>query len=246
VDLTDSDAVARAFRDVAPDAVVHAAALARVGDCHRDPDRAFRVNTAASAHLAELCAAAGARLVHVSTDLVFDGERPPYRETDPPAPLSVYGRSKAEAERAVLAHPGHVVVRVSLLFGPALTTSSSFFDQQVEALRAGRPVTLFEDEWRTPIDLATAARALVELARADVEGVFHLGGPERLSRLEMGRLLARHLGAGEELLRAVRRSDVPAGEPRPCDTSLDSGRWRAAFPHVPCPGYEEALRGLLG
>ncbi len=242
VDLTDDDALTRAFRGAGPDVVLHAAALARVSDCHRYPDRAFRVNTAVPARLAERCAAAGARLVQVSTDLVFDGERAPYREADVLAPQSVYARSKAEAERAVLARPGNVVARVSLLFGPALTGPPSFFDQQVEALRAGRPITLFQDEWRTPLDLPTAARALVELALADVEGVFHLGGPQRLSRLEMGRLLARHLGADLGLLRAVDRADVPAGEPRPRDTSLVSERWRAAFGHIAWPDMATSLQ----
>jgi dTDP-4-dehydrorhamnose reductase len=137
VDLADAGAVAAAFREARPDAVLHAAALARVADCHRDPERARRVNAAGSAVLAELAAAAGARLVLVSTDLVFDGARAPYREEDPPAPVSVYGRSKVAAEGAVLAVPRAAVARVSLLFGPSLTGRPSFFDEQVAALRAG-------------------------------------------------------------------------------------------------------------
>src|SRR5579872_5126131 len=102
VNLTDRDAVCAAFRDARPDVVLHAAALARVADCHRDPAHAFRVNAAGTAILAELADDAGARLVHVSTDLVFDGEAAPYRETDAPTPLSVYGRTKAAGEAAAL------------------------------------------------------------------------------------------------------------------------------------------------
>jgi dTDP-4-dehydrorhamnose reductase len=242
VDLADADAVAGAFREARPAVVVHAGALARVADCHRDPGRAERVNTRGTTVLAELAAAAGARLVYVSTDLVFDGERGRYREDDPPAPLSVYGRSKAAAEGAVLAVPGGSVVRVSLLFGPSLTGRMAFFGEQVAALRAGRPVALFADEWRTPLSLGVAARALLDVALSDFTGLLHLGGPERMSRLEMGQRLAASLGVDPSGIVEVKREQAPAAEPRPRDTSLDSSRWRGLFPEHPWPGWEEALR----
>ena len=145
--------------------------------------------------VAEECARSGTRLVFISTDLVFNGERGGYREEDEPAPLSVYGRSKRDAEAIVRASPNSVVVRLSLLYGPSLNGCPSFFDEQTVALRTGRNVTLFTDEWRTPLDLPTAARALAALAAADATGLLHIGGPERLSRYEMGLRLASSLGA---------------------------------------------------
>jgi dTDP-4-dehydrorhamnose reductase len=241
VDLADADAVAAAFADARPDAILHSAAVALISDCYRDPERARAVNVAGTARLAELAADAGARLLFVSTDIVFDGERGNYREDDPPSPLSVYGRTKADAEAAVLSTRRGVVVRVSLLFGPCLTGRPSFFDDQAAALRAGRPVKLFLDEWRTPLGLATAARALAAVASSDVTGLLHLGGPERLSRLEMGLRLAAHLGSNPELVVPVRRDDVPSPEPRPRDTSLDSSRWRSLFPREPWPDWDESL-----
>jgi dTDP-4-dehydrorhamnose reductase len=241
VDLADAAELGAAFRQARADFVVHAAALAKVADCYHDPRRAEQVNTRGTAVLAELAAAAGARLVLSSTDLVFDGERAPYREDDPPAPLSVYGRTKAAAEGPVLA-AGGVVARVSLLYGPTLVGRPAFFDEQVTAMRVGKAVTLFEDEWRTPLSLHTAARALLALARSDYRGVLHVGGPERLSRLEMGRRLAAYLGVDSGVIRAVRRDQVAAAEPRPRDTSLDSSRFRAFFPGQPWPTLEESLR----
>ncbi|MCI0681419.1 MAG: sugar nucleotide-binding protein, partial [Gemmataceae bacterium] len=116
----------------------------------------------------------------------------------------------------------------------------SFFDEQTMALRAGRPVKLFADEWRTPLALATAARALVTVAFSDVTGLLHLGGPERLTRLEMGLRLAARLGADPRLVVAVRRDDIPSPEPRPRDTSLDSSRWRSLFPREPWPSWDES------
>jgi dTDP-4-dehydrorhamnose reductase len=169
VDLADADAVAAAFAAARPDAIIHTAAMALISDCHRDPERARAVNVAGTARLAELATDAKARLLFVSTDLVFDGERGGYREDDPPSPLSVYGRTKANAEAAVLAAPRGVVVRQ-----PAVRTVS---DRPAVVLRRtdgsaarGRSVKLFEDEWRTPLGLATAAEALAAVALSDVTG----------------------------------------------------------------------------
>jgi dTDP-4-dehydrorhamnose reductase len=245
VDLADPDGLADAFREARPAAVIHAGALATVAACHGDPERAWAVNVRASTAIAELSARAGARLLLVSTDLVFDGEQGWYREADAPAPLSVYGQTKAAAEQAVLAAPRSVVVRVSLLFGPTLIGRPAFFDGQLAALRERRPVTLFEDEWRTPLSLVTAARALAALVRSDCTGVLHLGGPERLSRLDMGRRLAAFLGADPSVLVPTRRQDAPAPERRPRDTSLRSDRWRELFPGQPWPAWEDAL-GEMG
>lgn len=246
VDITDDRAVAAAFHDARPDAVIHAAAIARVDECRRDPDRARRVNVDGSRHLAELAAGNGARFVLVSTDLVFNGTHGHYCEDDPPSPVTVYGRSKADAEAAVLAVPGTAVARLSLLYGPCLTGRTSFFDRMVDGLKHGRPVPLFADEFRTPLDLPTAARVLVALARSTVTGVLHVGGPERLSRLEMGRQLADVLGVSGESIVVTGRNDVASDEPRPADTSLDSARWRRWFPDPHWPTYRESLAEMVG
>jgi dTDP-4-dehydrorhamnose reductase len=241
VDLASPPAVREAFRQARPDLILHAAALARPADCQRDSERARRINAEGTAVLAELAELSGSRLLLVSTDLVFDGEQGWYREQDVPSPLSVYGRSKVAAETVALAVPRGAVIRVSLLFGPSLTGRPSFFDEQVTALRIGRPITLFTDEWRTSLSLVTAARALVSLARSDFTGLLHLGGPQRLSRLEMGQRLAAFLGADPSTLVASNRTAAASAEPRPRDTSLDSSRWRSLFPGQPWPNLEEAL-----
>ncbi len=237
VDFTDLQNLLTAYRAARPDVVIHSAALARISDCHREPSRAHQVNVAATAALAAECARSGARLVFVSTDLVFDGTRGGYREDEEPAPLSVYGRTKLDAENIVRAAPNAVVARLSLLYGPSLNGRTSFFDEQATALRTGRNVTLFTDEWRTPLDLPTAARALAALAASEVTGLLHIGGPERLSRYEMGLRLAVALGAEASLILGATRDSVPSPEPRPRDTSLDSSRWRAAFPAIAWTRY---------
>lgn len=244
VNLADVDAVTRAFVESRATAIMHAGAVTRLADAVRDPERARAVNAGGTATLARLAAGAGVRLILVSTDLVFDGHKGSYREEDPPAPLSVYGRSKHEAEQEALAHAGHLVVRVSLLFGPTVTGRPSFFDEQVQALQQARPIRLFADEWRTPLSYSRAAQALLALVSSDETGILHLGGPERLSRLEMGERVADFLRCDRSSIIAAMRDSVPGPEPRPRDTSLDSSRWRKRFPSQPWPGFEESLREM--
>lgn len=241
VDLGDEGATSAAFTDAAPTVVLHAAAVSRVADCLRDPARAQAINAGGAAILAALCARQSARLVYVSTDLVFDGEKGNYGESDAPAPVSEYGRSKAAGELATRAAPDHAVVRVSLLYGPARNGRTSFFEDQISALRAGRPIPLFHDEWRSPLDLATAARALLAVAVSDYQGTLHVSGPERMSRLEMGRRLANFFELDPSPLVAVPRAQAPAPEPRPRDLSFNPSRWRGCFPQLAWPSFEQAL-----
>jgi dTDP-4-dehydrorhamnose reductase len=241
VDLKSPPQVEAAFERARPEFIIHSAAIARADVCFADKGLAEQVNVRGTRLLADLAAEHRVRLVYVSTDLVFDGQQGAYREGDAAIPLSVYGRSKLTAERSVLTIPRSAVARVSLLFGPSLTHRPSFFDQQCSALRAGRPLTLFSDEWRTPLSLATAARALVELADSPVTGVIHVGGAERLSRWEMGQKLAETIHGDPAVFVAGRQSDATLPEPRPRDVSLDSSRWRSLFPQHPWPKWDEAM-----
>jgi dTDP-4-dehydrorhamnose reductase len=233
VELTDAIAVEKAFHAVQPSAIVHCAAISAIADCVKDPARAHRVNVDAAATLARLCAKYGSRFVHVSSDLVFDGEAAPYVESADATPLSVYGRTKMEAEQAVLAESDGdaVVARIALLFGPTRTARRGFFDGMVDALRSreSAPMRLFEDEWRTPLSLRRAAEALQLLVGSDVTGIVNVGGPERMSRLEMGQRLARVLCVQDARIERTSRTSA-SGEPRPRDVSLDSRAFRERFP----------------
>ena len=249
VELSDDEALRALVRRVRPDVVFHTAALSAVADCARDPERARRLNVVGAATLA--AAAGAARFVHVSTDMVFDGESAPYREGDPTAPTSVYGRTKRDAEAAVLAEARRsAVVRVSLLFGPTKNERRGFFDHLLAQLRAAAPIVLFDDEWRTPLSLRAAAEALRVIGRSDVGGVLHLGGPERLSRFEIGKRVAAVLGLSDRALVPGSRTAIASAEPRPRDLSLDSSVFRACFPDLagraPASFEDECRRMLQG
>jgi dTDP-4-dehydrorhamnose reductase len=245
LDLLDPDSVRRAFDRARPAAVVHAAAVAGPDDCEREPEVARRVNAEATRLIAELCGRSGARLVHFSTDLVFDGEKGWYSEDDPPNPISVYGRTKLAAEEAALnAAPGACVLRVASVYGRPLGTRPCYIDELRAALSRGEPVSAFADQWRTP----TLGDQLPEvvlrlLADPGLEGVYHWAGADRVTRYESALQVCRTFGYDERLVRAARTADRRFLAPRPRDTSLESGRLAADIGLAP-PTLLQGLAAL--
>jgi len=201
LDIRDEAATMRGFLRHGPDVVIHTAYA--MGD--EETIVRGSANVALAAHRA------GARLVHLSTDLVFDGEHgAPYTEDDEPRPVMTYGQHKLEAERLVLrAHPDALVVRTSLLLGPP--------DGPQEALARRDDVEFYEDEIRTPIRVAELAAALLSLAKRGETGILHVAGPEALSRAE---LAARLRGGPVRTARSPRTG-------RARNVALDSSRARA-------------------
>lgn len=218
-DLAQPTSLAAAVAAAAPDWVIHLAAMSRMADCERDPVLAHRINAAAAGAMA---AQLGARFLYASTDLVFDGRRAPYVASDPAMPLSEYGMSKAAGEQNVLAAGGRIA-RLPLLFGPDPAGRGA--SGMIRAAFAARqPVTLFTNEYRTPLHAADAARGLCEvLFDANGARIVHLPGPERLSRWELGVLLCARHGISRELLVPGECQDPL----RPRDVSL-RGPWRAS------------------
>lgn len=221
---------------LAPGWIVLCSALSRAADCEAQPDLADRMNRDFPGTVAAWCSERSARLVHVSTDLVFGRSPAPeggFREEDTPEPLGEYGRSKLEGEGAVLeACPGAAVVRLPLLYGSSLGRGLGASDSLLAAIARGESPALFEDEWRTPLAAEDAGAGLVELLASNLRGVIHLGGPERLTRYELGLEVLRAAGRSEDEARAsvtrARRAEVDAGAPRAEDVSLSSEHFEAS------------------
>jgi dTDP-4-dehydrorhamnose reductase len=226
-DLSDADAFSAIVRETQPTHVAHLGAMTSVVDCYARPDAARLVNTQATAVLASAAATCGSRFVFSSTDMVFAGDAAPYDEDAPARPLSVYGRTKLDAEAAVLAARG-LVVRLPLMFGRGRGDRPTTYSRQLDDLKAGRAVRLFTDEFRTPLWVEDAARVVIELGRSDASGILHAAGPERLSRLEMIARCGAALGTAPELLTPVSRLSIASDEPRPADLSLCGEQiWRS-------------------
>jgi len=224
VDLTEGPLVERLIRDLRPEAVFHCAAMTSAAECEERPEAARASIVGATGNLLQALQTHNLEIpfLFLSTDLVFDGTEAPYSPDDPPKPLSVYGSLKWEAEKLVLGHPEGHVIRASLLSGTPASHRGGFLTWMITTLLNQEPLTLFEDEVRTPVDCRDVATALERLAANPEPGVWHAGGPERLSRLEMGRILCGELGFDASLLRPARLADSEYAAPRPADVSLDS------------------------
>ncbi len=237
----------RMVLDRFPDAVVNASALSDVGACERDPALARQANTELPGRLAQLAHHVGARFVHLSTDMVFDGTRGPYRSTDAPAPLNVYARTKLGGEEAVMAAGRHgaCVVRSTPILGNTPGGDRTPHERLFLDWKAGKVTRLFAEEVRQPVSAPNLADVCVELAeRGNLSGIFHWGGRDAVTRLELGQRIARRFGLDPAgLVEGVSHADIPGLPARPRDLSVElhplSGKLRARP-----QGLDEILDGL--
>jgi dTDP-4-dehydrorhamnose reductase len=241
-DLARTEEIRRLLIEIRPQAVIHTAAVSQTNYCQQNPEQSYRINVSATSDMAGLCAEMSIPFIFTSSDMVFDGLHPPYREDDPVCPVSIYGEQKVQAEKAVLQqHPDAVVCRMALMFGDVGPGAASFIQPWIAAMMEGRELKLFTDEYRTALSARDASRGIL-LALEEAKGLLHLGGPERLSRFEFAKVLRDLLGASTARLIACTQKDVPMSAPRPPDVSLDSSK---AFALGFSPGTtREELRTL--
>lgn len=230
-DICDAAQTAAAFESFRPHAVIHAAAIADIDYCEAHQEAATRVNVTATRHIAAQCALRGCRLIYLSTDTVFDGERGAYGEEDAPNPLNHYAATKVEAEQVVAgAGCPSVTARVALVMGlPMLGAGNSFLSRMLPVLAQGRELGVPDQEIRSPIDVVTLGRALLELAQSDFTGVLHLAGNDWLNRCAMVRRIAECFGFDPALVKPTNPIHLPGRAPRPRDVSLRNDRARAVL-----------------
>lgn len=224
VDLRDLKELRRIFKEIRPDAVIHTAAATDPNYCQTNRMESQKINVDASVNIACICTDYSIPCVFTSTDIVFDGLNPPYKEDDPVCPVNFYGEQKVMAEKGMYKYyPEVAICRLPLLFGIPGPAASSFIQPMIEAMREGRELRLFTDEFRTPVSGKTAARGLL-LALEKVNGIIHMGGVERISRYDFGSLLRDILGIPDAVLTPCKQKDMPMLAPRPPDVSLDSSK----------------------
>lgn len=256
IDLTDLRDMREMISTVRPHAVIHTAALTDPNYCETHPTESFRINVDATRTLASLCEEQEIPFIFTSTDLVFDGTKAPYTESDPPQPISVYGEHKALAELEVLErYPLAAICRMPLMFGNPSPVHGSFLQWMLSRLHNGEALPLFQDEFRTPVDATTAAKGLLMAASsampeaeeeeiARVSGLLHLGGRERMSRYEFGMLLQDLVRAPNARIVPVHLGDVTLAAARPPDVSLNSEK-AFGMGYDPQP-LRDALAKVLG
>jgi dTDP-4-dehydrorhamnose reductase len=243
-DALQPKALEQIFCSIQPDAIIHTAAVADIDFCQKNPKQAWAVNVDLTRNLAALCKSSGTRLVFCSTDTIFDGEHAPYAEDDSPCALNVYAETKIEAEQIVSAlGPLGVNARLALVVGlPLMGVGNSFLARLVASFKAGQSVGVTEREVRTPVDVITAGKALLELAGGQHQGAFHLAGLTRVNRLALNRIIATRFGFSLDLVRT--QTSDPARAPRPRDVSLSIDRTRNEL-QTPMLTLEDGLSLIL-
>lgn len=232
--LKDPAGLARAYK---PSVLIHAAAVGNVDLCEEDRAYCWRFNVEAARALMREAYRAGARLIYVSTDYVFPGDRGLYREEDVPRPINFYGLTKLVAEEAALALGGSVV-RISAVFGPG-PGRPNFAKVVYQRLSQGQPVEAAADQYLSPTYNLALGRALAALLGRDFS-VLHAAG-RRMSRLEFALAAARAFGLDGSLIRPTSMDKIPYRAPRPRDSSLDSSK-AEALTGVPLSDVEGHLR----
>lgn len=233
LDLKDFDLLNGTLDYFKPDVILHTAALSQVIPCEDSPELADRINTDATRQIASWASKNAGRLIFISTDQVFDGHNGGYSEQELPNPVNHYGLTKYRAEQAVLsASPRNLVVRSNSVVGPSIGWGSSFTDRLIEDFKAGRQVSLFNDQYRSPIYIRRMVDVLESCVNSELNGILHAGGPEKQSRLETGTALATAYGFDMSLIRTASYHSHPRADIMHPDGSFDTTLLSVTFPCI--------------
>ncbi len=190
-----------------PDVIVNCAAISSPVQVDEEPELARKINVELPRHLSQLATHMGARFLHISTDMVFDGQsNEPYRSTDMPNPLNLYGQTKLMAEREILEHNSEdpVILRIPILMGNSPSGKRSVHEKIFATLDKGETLKFHRSEIRQPCSTDNVAEVMLELSeRRDLSGIFHWAGTETLSRFEMAQRILAHFNKSPDSVHAI-------------------------------------------
>jgi dTDP-4-dehydrorhamnose reductase len=239
-DLIEAGIIERLFDEIKPEVILHCAAMANVDDCEKRPQDAQRVNADLPGELAIAAKKHSVKLVHISTDAVFDGQKGNYTEEEDPEPLSVYARTKREGERAVISANSQALIARVNFYGWSISGSRSLAEFFVNNLSEGRDVKGFTDIRFCPMMVLDLAATLVESVEKDLIGLYHSVGPESMSKYDFGLAIARQFGFDETLVHPASVADGGLTAARSPDLTLSTRKLAEALGH-PLPGFIQGL-----
>lgn len=223
LDVTSKESVLELFEKEHPDFAILSSGLTGVDYCEEHPEEATALNETGASNIATACESSGTRLLYVSTDYVFDGERGDYKEEDDPNPVNIYGRTKLEGERVVLQTVSDsIVARVCVIYGwNTVTSKQNFVTWVLKKIESGETVELFEDQVVTPTYAHEAAEVLLKLVETEATGIYHASGSQKVSRFDIGKLIAEAFDLDPERVLPVEMERVGLPAKRPRDSSLN-------------------------
>lgn len=217
-----SPEIEQVVRESKPDVVINPASMTDVDGCEKDPTAAFNSNVLAVHHLARACKEAGAHLVHVSTDYVYDGDHGPYTEGDLANPRGNYAITKFGGELAARIHlPNCTIARTAVVYGWPQAGRPNFGSWVVSALSSGQSIKLFEDQFVSPSLADNVAEMLAELGERKLPGLFHTAGADVVDRVTFGHAVCELFGFDRKLITPSKLKDLKLASPRPLDSGLN-------------------------
>jgi len=241
LDLTNTEAVNRLIDQLEPEGIIHCAAMANIDACEKDPYQAERINAEVPGEIARICQSRGIRMVHLSTDAVFDGSRGGYLETDATNPLSIYAQTKLQGEQSVLkADPDAVVARVNF-YGWSLTGKRSLAEFFYYNLSAGKAVNGFTDVEFCPLFVNHLADVLMLLLEGNFSRIYHVVNPISLTKYEFGCRIADVFGFDKGLIKPVSVLDGGLTARRSPKLTLNTAKLQAALP-VALPDLQDGIQ----
>jgi len=222
-DLTDADAVHNLFSKARPDIVIHAASETNVDRCETEKERAWTINVEGTRNIAQECLKTGAKLIYISTDYVFDGEKRLYDEEDRPNPIDFYGLTKLQGEKhALRISEDCAVLRTSVLYGRH-PWKQDFATWVISKLKQNQEITVVNDHFNTPTLAENLSHMALEAAALDLQGIFHTSGCERISRYDFARKIAETFKLDSSFIRPIKMTELKAWiAKRPRDSSLNT------------------------
>jgi dTDP-4-dehydrorhamnose reductase len=244
VDITQRERTLESIVGMGPSVVVHTAAETDVDRCETERDLARRINVEGTANIADACVEVGAKLILVSTDYVFDGNKGNYAETDEPNPISFYGITKHEAEQiAASTSPNSLIIRTSVLYGWH-PVKLNFVTWILKGLRDRQTLRVVYDHINSPTFADNLARAIHKAIERNSQGMLHIAGSEKISRFDFARRVARRFDLDESLLIPVQMKDLSWVARRPRDSSLDVGKAEKEL-GIELLGVDEGLEEMM-
>jgi len=226
-DITDAEALRHLFLKLKPDVVIHTASETNVDKCETAREHAWKINVEGTRNIAEACAETRVKLVYISTDYVFEGEKGLYSEEEAPNPIDFYGLTKLEGEKQVTRRLKNcAILRTSVLYGRH-PWKQDFVTWVVTKLRQNQEITVVDDHFNTPTLAENLAEMALEIVALDLQGIFHTSGCERISRYDLARKTAEAFKLDSSLIKPIKMDELKAWiAKRPRDSSLNTEKIR--------------------
>lgn len=242
LDISDHKQVKKIIKDFYPDFIINAAGFTNVDECESSRELAWKVNVTGVENIAKYGLTSDAQVIHISTDYIFDGTQGPYDENSKPNPINYYGRTKLASENVLVSNQvKSAIIRTNVLYGPVEVGKPDFVRWVINSLNQGKEIRIVDDQINNPTyidDLVIAIKTIVEFKK---QGIYNIGGPELLNRLEFTYRISKYFKLNTGLIKQIKTEDLNQPAPRPHKSGLINLKAETELSYKP-RSIEESFR----